>query len=95
MTDEKHGALLNFVCSIVSSLLFNQIDLEPLIGLPMNNEGSLKPKIKKLLAWLACNHPEAPVDVNDVHNFVLQMAMKGVHIPLNILTHAIVTHFKM
>ena len=87
MTDEKHGALLNFVCSIGSSVSLNQIDSEPLIGLQMNVQDSLKLLIKK---WLAYDHPEAPVDANDVHNFALQMAMKGVHIPLNILTHAIV-----
>ncbi len=56
MTDEKHMALLNFLCSIVSSVLLNQIDSEPLIGLPMNVEGSLKPLMKE---WLAKDHPEA------------------------------------
>ena len=55
MSDDKHGALLNFVCSIVSSLLFNQIDSEPSIGLKMNAKGSLQPVIKK---WLARDHPE-------------------------------------
>ena len=91
VTDDKHYALLNFVCSIVSSLLLRPIDAEPSIGLSMNIEGSLKPMIQE---WLS-DHDEAPVDVNDVHNFALQLAMKGVNIPLSILTHAIVTRFKM
>ena len=65
--------------------LLNQIDSEPSIGLQMNVEGSLKPMIQE---WLS-DHSEAPVNVNDVYNFALQKAMKGVHIPLSILTHAI------
>ncbi len=91
MTDEKHMVHLNFVCSIVSSLLLRPIDAEPSIELAMNIEGSLKPMIQEWLADL----PEALVDANDVHNFALQLAMKGVNITLALLTHRIVNQFKM
>ena len=88
MTDEGHMALLNFVCSIVSSLLFNQIDAEPSIGLKLNDVG-LRAMFEK---WL--DSQQSPVDVNKLHNYALQMAMKAVWIPLSIFTHAIVNRFK-
>ena len=89
MADEGKIALLNFACSIVSSLLFNQIDAEPSIGLKLNDKG-LRAKVEK---WL--DSQQTPVDVNNLHNFALQVAMKAVWVPLSIFTHAIVNRFKM
>ena len=78
MTDDRHMALLNFVCSIVSCILLKPIDSEPSIGLAMNVKGSLKPMIKE---WLA-DHSEAPVNVNDVHNFALQLVNERCEQPI-------------
>ena len=58
MADEGKMALLNFACAIVSSLLFNQIDSEPSIGLQLNVEGS-RATFEK---WL--DTQQTPVDVN-------------------------------
>ena len=73
VTYDKHYLLLNFTCSIVSSILLKPIDVEPLIGLPMNEEGLIKPLIQN---WCA-DHMENPVDVNIIHKFALKLAIKG------------------
>ena len=89
ITDEGHLGLVNFMCSIVSSILFNQIDSEPSIGLKMDVKGS-RGTFEK---WL--HTQQTPVDVNNLHNFALRLGMKAVYIPLSTITHAIVNRFKV
>ena len=89
ITDEGHLGLVNFMCSIVSSILFNQIDSEPSIGLKMDVKGS-RGTFEK---WL--HTQQTPVDVNNLHNFALRLGMKAVYIPLSIFTHVIINQFKV